>query len=230
MPLAALPPTRVARWSLLERLLERWFPSPRGASGVDERELRAAEARLGRALPAALREWYLGFGARGDVWALQDELVGPDRLDVDDDVLVFAVENQGVVQWGLRVDEGDDPPVMVSEEEGWVVESPTTSAFALHFALLNVKWSKAVAYRANGQAPDEALAAIAERLPRLPFQELHWPAWPTRFFGTDDVLVETNGDSWIWVSARTAEALREVDRIVRDAGMAEWETYEEAEG
>lgn len=185
---------------------------------------------MGRALPAALREWYLGFGARGDVWALQDELVGPDRLDVDDDVLVFAVENQGVVQWGLRVDEGDDPPVMVSEEEGWVVESPTTSAFALHFALLNVKWSKAVAYRANGQAPDEALAAIAERLPRLPFQELHWPAWPTRFFGTDDVLVETNGDSWIWVSARTAEALREVDRIVRDAGMAEWETYEEAEG
>lgn len=155
----------------------------------------------------------------------------PHELAVDHDVLIFCIENQGVVRWGIRLEDlaADDPPVIVSDPAGgkaWFIESPTTSAFAIQFALLNAKWC--AAHGANGQGTDEAFAAIERCYARLPFADMHWPASPTRFYGSDQLLIETNGNTWIWASARSEQALGQVDSIVRAAGMDGWEVYEGA--
>jgi hypothetical protein len=228
---ATLPETRSERWALLARVIAHWFPAWRGGQGVRGADLLLLEQHLGRPLPAALREWYERQGARADVWSLQDTfLMRP--LQIDRDVVVVGVENQAVVRWGIRLEDlsADDPPIVVSDPDGatsWLVESPTTSAFAIQLAFLNVKWSRAVSYRANGQGTDEALVAIDRGYPRLPCGDIHWPAWPTRMYSRDDIVIETNGDTWIWASARSPEALTELDAVVREAGMQQWESYED---
>jgi hypothetical protein len=229
--ISELPASRSDRWKLLDAFLERWFTAPRGHQGVGASELRLAEQRLGLSLPAAFREWYERYAARENVWSLQDTLRTPHQLNVEHGALVFCVENQSVVQWGIQLEEltREDPPVVVSDPAGgttWLVESPSTSAFAATFAVMNVKWSEAVRYRANGAGTAEAFVAIEERYSRLPFQDLNWPAWPTRFYGSDDLVLETHADSWIWASARSRSALAELDAIVRAAGMDAWEAYE----
>lgn len=228
----ALPASRQERWALLGEFLDRWFLAERRSDAVDHAELVLAEQRLGLSLPAALREWYERYGALHDVWSLQDTLWVPGDLRVERGVLTFCIEAQGVVRWGIRLDElaKEDPPVVISDPSGgsaWLVESPTTSAFAVQFAVVNAKWSTAVRYRANGPSTAEVLDAIERSYARMPFPDLHWPSWPTRLFGTDDVIVETNADPWIWVTARSQSALAEVDALVRGAGMDGWEAYEQ---
>ena len=186
-----------------------------------------AEQRLGVTLPAALRNFYLRYGSRREVWSLQDTLWMPNEIRVERGVLAFCIENQGVVRWGIRLDDlrTDDPPVVVSDPEGrseWLTECTTLSGFALQFALLNVKWSDTVRYRANGQGKDEAFDAIETSYTRIPVPDLHWPANPTRFYGNDHVIIETEASTWIWASARTQAALDELSATV-EANTDSWE-------
>lgn len=228
---AELPVERSARWNILDRFLGQWWQAPpAGQGGVSALDLTRAEKRLGLVLPPAFCEWYACCGARQDVWSVQDSLFTPRELRLDRDVLLFAAENRGVVGWGIRLEDlgADDPPVVVSDHKGghtWFIESPTTSGFALQFAVLNVKRSPGARYSANGQAVIDALLAIDDSYPRLPFPELHWPSWPTRLYGDDDIVIETQAETWIWASARSREALSRVDALVRRAGMNAWESY-----
>src|SRR5439155_8456508 len=84
--------------------------------GCDDDELRAAEARLGLPLPVSLRQAYALIGKRDDLTRVQDRLLPPAKLRIDDtgEVLVFRVENQNVAQWGvpLRVVSEPDPPLV----------------------------------------------------------------------------------------------------------------------
>lgn len=212
---------------LLDALLAKWFRAP--TDGIPTPDLAVAEERLGRSLPVALREWYARYGARTDVWSRQDRLLKPCELKVERDVLIFAIENQGVVTWGIRLEDlkSDDPPVFVSDQNGkdWLIESPTTSAFAIQYALMNVKWCGGK-HSANGEGTDGAFAAIAESYPRIPVAEMHWPTPPTCFYGNDEIIIETNGDTWIWATAQTQEALAQLDALVRDAGMDDWVLYD----
>lgn len=222
-----LPPSREERWDLLGAFVGAWFPPPQTAVAVDRAELDGAERRLALRLPPALREWYERLGARADVWSLQDRLLSPSEVQVVDGVLTFGIENQGVVRWGIRV--GDlgtaDPPVVVSDPAGtgsWVLESETTTAFALQFAVLNAKWSGAVRHHANGQGNEQAFETIERTYPRLPFLDAHWPPYPTRFYGYDDLIIEAQAHDWLWVTARSWTALEAVDALLRHAGMT-WE-------
>lgn len=178
----ALPVDREARWALLGKLLDHWFRASPNPAGVPVTDLVLAEKRLGRSLPPALCEFYARYGARKDIWGPQDSLYTPEQLRIERDVLILCVENQGVVEWGIRVQDLalEDPPVVVSDSQGdkaWLVESATTSGFAIQFALMSVKW--AAPHSANGQGTDEAFAAIERRYARLPF-ELHWPVFGRR--------------------------------------------------
>jgi hypothetical protein len=115
------------------------------------------------------------------------------------------------------------PTVLPPRRAGnWIVESESTSAFAIHFALCNAKWSSALACSADGPATDETLRAVEGRYPRLPFADMHWPARPTRLYGEDDLIIESQAETWLWVSARTSRAFQEAEQILRAAGMP-WE-------
>lgn len=92
------------------------------------------ERRLGRALPASLREWYgcadaceiLAVHSNDDLPVPLEELGRPEvdwetgvRRDlVTEGFLVFGHENQGVCTWALRLDGSEDPPVVVSFDSG----------------------------------------------------------------------------------------------------------------
>jgi hypothetical protein len=220
---SALPEDRESRWALLDRVLSRWFhPSPE-LGGVAEGEVARCEARLGFRLPEALREWQLRCGARDDVWCLQDNFLKPADLRMGRDVLVFCRENQNVVQWGIERTSLNlpDPPVLVSDlsdPKAWFEESDTTSRFALQFAALNAKWSDLPRFRANFDLSDDVAAAFEDSLPRLPFPDLHFPPFPTRILGNEDLVVELDSNAWVWVAALTSEAFATARAIVQDAG------------
>jgi hypothetical protein len=218
----ALPPDRDARWDLLTNLIAAWYRTPLHDDGYAAAELDAAEARLGTQLPAALREWYGLAGRRTDIHSRQDTLYSPSQLYLDSDVLVFMVENQSVVRWGISAAAlgNDDPPVLVEsvdKSDVWLRESPTISEFAVSWFLFCLKWSDDVHW-VNGGAAPEALAMVERTYRRLPLTELHWPEFPTRFFAAENAVLETNDENWIWLSATSADALREHGSLLVKSG------------
>jgi hypothetical protein len=100
--------------------------------GHSEAELRAAELRLGRPLPAALREHYLLFGKQRYGRA-HDRLLEPSALRIERGMLFFYEENQAVFHWGLPADDPrDDPPVFQAVDDShddWVEDHDKVSQF-----------------------------------------------------------------------------------------------------
>lgn len=69
--------------------------------GYPPRAVEAAEARLGFAIPDALRDYYLSVG-RHELNRVHNRLRSPNDLEVANGRLVFLEENQCVVYWGVR--------------------------------------------------------------------------------------------------------------------------------
>lgn len=106
---------RAPWWEHLRELTDTFLDRPLGpGDGFTAEELDAAQARLGLVLPVALREAYALFGRRRELTAVQDRFLPPQDLRVENDVLVYRVEAQGVFAWGVRVENlaTDDPPVV----------------------------------------------------------------------------------------------------------------------
>jgi hypothetical protein len=109
------------------------------ADGFSDDEVGRAERRLGIRLPRLLREFYLLAGRRADLNQAHDELVHPDDLQIEDETLVFYVENQAVSIWGVQAQAlgADDPPVVRGDSvEGferrvWGQDFERLSAFLL---------------------------------------------------------------------------------------------------
>ncbi|NEE38294.1 hypothetical protein G3M53_74465, partial [Streptomyces sp. SID7982] len=60
------------------------------------------------------------FGRRPDLTSVQDSLLSPEHLHVDDGALVFRLENQAVAEWAIRQEHltDDDPPVVFRRRDG----------------------------------------------------------------------------------------------------------------
>ncbi|MCA9187475.1 MAG: SMI1/KNR4 family protein [Pirellulaceae bacterium] len=232
-PVESLPETRADRWLALQTLISHWYRPLSEGDGVHAVDLDHAEQTLGISLPMAFREWYVQSGNRSDVWCGQDRLLPPNELSLQDDALIFYVENQGVVRWGIPVESlsSEDPPVVVESVDNaaeWHVENDSLSAFAVQRAVFDIKFSPNCRCWANGAGNAAVLNIIAESVPRLGFPSWHWP-WPgrTEFFGYRDLIVETNGGvDWIWVSSRTELDFQELERLLLPAGIR-WEASSE---
>jgi hypothetical protein len=107
----------------IRSLFRPWQPG----DGYDEATIQAAEARLGVRLPATLRTFYLVWGRREDLTRAWYYLLNPEDLLIRANTLIFWVENQAVVYWGIPREamSEPDPPVVItySGESGWEVES-----------------------------------------------------------------------------------------------------------
>ena len=120
---------------MAQRFLERDLTLEEGCS---EAELRAAEARLGFALPLALHEFYRVAGRSSELNE-HNPLYALGELEVKDDYLPFMVENQAVVFWAVRADACNqaDPLVWQATNEellewfsdGWFSEELPVSRF-----------------------------------------------------------------------------------------------------
>lgn len=165
----SLPSSRDRRWELMKEFLSRWYSPLSPEDGFSEEELAGAERLLGFPLPRALREWYSLAGRREEVWSRQDELLPPEKCYIANGVLVFYVENQSVVRWGVQLSEQghEDPPVVVEDDEApgqWRTENASTSEFALQMLVLSAKWSRGNKCWANGGADEAAVRLIEGRL------------------------------------------------------------------
>ena len=229
-PVETLPETRAERWAALRKLIGQWYRPLNKSDGMPYVELDQAEQSLGVGLPAAFREWYALSGNRSEIWSGQDKLLIPKELSIQDDVLVFYVENQGVVRWGIPVASlsHEDPPVVVEsvdERAKWIIQNDWLSAFALQRLVSDIKFSANSRCWANGSGNAEALNIISESYPRLGFPTWHWPE-ETEFFGHSDLLIETNGTTWIWVSSRTELSFKDLEGLLIPAGIR-WEATSE---
>lgn len=220
-----LPEERDARWRLLDAILERWFPRGEPAS-VSASEIREAERRLGRSLPPALCEWYGSSGARSDVWCVQDRLLAPEELQTKNGFIVFVEENQKCWLRGFPEAEHDasDPPVFISHSmdgKQWESESDSLSRFALQYAMMNLKFADKTKWSANAPVTHAIASAVEVRYRLLPFGVLQTPLLPTRFHGDDDIVIELEGDDWLWATAQDKRSLEQLDELLRTVGI-EW--------
>ena len=112
-----------------------------GDWGYPDDVLENWRGRFG-SVPASLAEYYSTLAAHLQLNHTQDQLVAPSeaegvrfRMDGDDDTeyLVFYVENQAALQWGIhRSDvEADDPNVYVLSEDVWTRSRDTVSEFLI---------------------------------------------------------------------------------------------------
>ncbi|MAG93985.1 MAG: hypothetical protein CMJ48_09575 [Planctomycetaceae bacterium] len=229
-PVLNLPKSRPERWTALRTLIGQWYKPLSDDDGARRTDLDEAEHSLGISLPITLREWYTLAGNRHDVWCAQDQLVRPESLAVRDDVLVFYIENQGVVRWGIPVASLglDDPPVVVEsvdQANHWITENRTLSEFAVQMAVFNIKWSSKNRCWANGVGNSAAFDLIAANYPHFAFPDWYWPCGShTKFYGFGDIIIETNhGTDWIWVATRTESSYQRFCSLLAPAGI-QWES------
>jgi hypothetical protein len=219
---------RGGAWRFVEGFAASWS-TPLGVDdGCPPAELAAVAERLGLPLPAAVREAYTRFGRRPDLTSNQDVLLAPAQLAVDEQVLVFRTENQRCARWGVRVAElaDDDPPVVwrpvgTGEREPW---QPYLDRFSVACVELVLSESLfAGGGLADNRPVDEAAVdQVASRYDRLALPA--YPMWampagpPVRWFGGADVVLRDDGCDWLWMRARTPQALA----AARAAVPGEW--------
>jgi hypothetical protein len=158
-----------ASWDDYDSRLNELFPALAPGDGVPEPEVSEAERRLGLRLPRVLRELYLRAGRRDDINRPFNRLVAPGALSVHGGVLAYYEENQGVVVWGVRLEDAvqDDPPVVVSANESeasWEPDHEHLSGF-----LTTMLYWQAV----NGGLPYVGVAAIDET--EISAVRSYWP-------------------------------------------------------
>jgi hypothetical protein len=225
-PLLTLPSHRSDRWKLVREIIRQWYPEDCSKLGLPTgmRPITAPPVAC-----TAIQEWHAIVRESPGIWCQQDHLFGASGDWRRGDYLTIAVENQATAYWGIPRNqlEENDPPVFLDGGNGkWELENATTSEFALAWLISCIKWSRFNCGWANGQVNGSELRAILEHAPRLALSDWRWPAAPTRFYGTFNVIVETNNEQgdciWLWVSARKKTAYQKLQQIASGAGV-EWE-------
>jgi hypothetical protein len=216
----------------LRRFTELWSTRLDESSGCDDQELTAAEHRLGLTLPAAVREGYALLGRRDDLTNNQDTLLRPDQLHFDEtgQALVFRVENQAVAYWGIVVEDLrlDDPPVIFQLDAPRGAPQPWRR-FLDRFSLACVEMvltEHRSDYHDNRESDQAALGLLERHYTRLAMPD--YPLWagtdypmsagpaesPVCWFSGRDVLIRDDSRQWMWVVARTPEALQAVRHTI----------------
>jgi hypothetical protein len=217
-PLQSLPATRHDRWTLLDSLISRWHRPCDESTGFTLDDIRDAERSLGVAVPTALAEWYCASGLRRSVWSRQDEFRPPDRLYFHNDALIFYVENQGVVKWGIPTSDRapDDPPVVVESVDDadiWIPQTENVSKFAIYMFAYTLAFADGDSW-VYGFARSPLVETIMSQFPVLDFPSTWWTQ--TRLFGFEDLVVAIDGTDHVHACALSSAALAAFNTLTAD--------------
>jgi hypothetical protein len=199
-------------WRFVRRFAARYAGRRIGpGDGWDEEELRAAEARLGARLPAALRAAYALVGRRDELTRVQDRLVTPAWSAAEDPgrVLVFRMENQGVTRWGVPLEAvaEPDPPVVFEApgERSWRPYLDRVSVACVEMVLSEWLLGGDPGCADSRELDDASLSLLAARFRRLPLPD--YPFWPDpdgdppRWFDAPGAVLREDAGTWLWVRA-----------------------------
>jgi hypothetical protein len=216
-----------------------------------------AEARIGRRLPAAVRDWYVREDAcailhtysNGDPPVSLEDLGrslrastphGKPRDLAPEGLLHIRTENQGVCVWAVRLDDGDNPAVVVSYDrddlDEWLPQADTFSDYIFsgiwdYGLALASKW---LIQAQNGTLTEGTLDGLRSRF-RESVRTYNWPGDDQYRFEGDGhrLLIWSGGSQADWFLAADHEAsLAEAARTVwhwDDVGKAFWSNTDEGE-
>ena len=233
------------------KLLNIAPPTSRNAVEV----LDAVEARIGRKLPASVREWYSLDGAcellrqySNDDWPLEVREFGLPRTDthgggphdlLERDLVVFRYENQAVCAWAFGLDGTNDPPVYVdvdSQFQKWTKCAPTFSehlyAWMWDYALVLTK--DLLVQAQNRPISDAALDFLKANFAVGP-ETYGWPGHTQYRYSNADqriLIWASEGQADWWLTADGEESLRRLIETVRhcdQVGQSLWSNSERAE-
>jgi hypothetical protein len=205
-------------FEFIEWFAREWLTPLRDGDGCTAEQVAIVEDRLGLRLPASMVTFYRLLGWRNDLTRNQDTLIFLQSLRVVDGALVYRIENQACVSWGVRVAdlEVDDPPVVFCEGYGdgkpWRPFLDSFSLAAVGMVLEESLFGRA-GLHASLPVDDVAqivrLEAVCER---LPFPD--YPAWwqpevpqAARWFTRPGALIREDSRTWLWVLARDSASL-----------------------
>jgi hypothetical protein len=198
--------------------------------GYGQDVLQSVEDHLGVRLPAALREAYLVLGKRTDLTAVQDPLLPPGRLRVDEaeGVIVFRRENQGCAEWGVAPADPwnpEDPPVRVRPDgRPWEPFAARMSLACAEMVLSEVLLG--ARFMAMCDASGEPGAAAAQSA----YQRVALPEYPlwcdtavtSRWFAAPGKLLRVDGQGpYCWLVA-AGQAHRDLKAIC-EAIPGDWQ-------
>ena len=193
----------------LERFLVRWYGPP------DQAAARPPNGPI--AVPCPLQDYYELTSRWSRPLAVQNHLLGPDEVQVQDGKLVFWVENQGVWVWACDR-AGDDPLVFDRENEPGAPWQPTGAAlseFLLQVAVFEAVMGARLFAAGAGLTPGQLDAALAPLRP-LPMSAWHWPAGEHRLYAGPGLLAFAGPNPRPGETAQTATE-RELFLAAQDA-------------
>lgn len=227
--LASLPLAPAEMFALHQEVIEAWWSSIGDLDGCTSQELIEAERRVGVPLPGPLRAILSLYGGREDLMGLQDPLLAPGALRVEDGTLVFQEENQHCVLWGVAVErlEDPDPPVVFQDSNAagdgsWRPYQERLSVHLFESSLNELMIaSKNSVFR---EADDDSVEVISNSLVRVGIPDhVFWAepeGEPVKWFAGIELLVRIDGGAMLWACARSAKRLE----IVRNLVPRGWET------
>jgi hypothetical protein len=176
-------------------MAQRLFPRLGKRDGDPEGELKAAEKRLGFALPGELRAMYRLAGRRHDLHGAHDRLVLPKKLIMVNTALVFYEENARVAAWAIRVSDIElpDPPVVTANNEPPYAWKPDHDAVS-QFFLTELLWTHANTDPCCVLDSSPALVSrVRAQCEEIPLEGCHWNVLGC--FGKGGVIVIVRGAS-----------------------------------
>jgi hypothetical protein len=211
-------------------------------------ELDRVEKRIGRKLPASVREWYSIDGAcrimreysNDDPPIPVNELGSPRRdtrgggpVDlISRNLVPFRYENQAVCIWAFRIDGTDDPPVEVDLNTYFRTWTPCGVSFSQHLYASTWDFACVLTRELLVQAQNRPLTTSA-----LGHLQSHFTSGPTTFgwpghtqyrFNHNDkrilIWASDRQADW-WLSADNEESLGELLSDIRSCdsvGKAMW--------
>lgn len=193
------------RWEKLNQFIALWHRPLVPEDGYSSEEITAVEAELAIRFPDALREWYLAAGRWYQLLQVQDYQLELDELDLDEDTLVFQVENQEVCIWSVHQEDFDKPDPPVYDEENEAVQSERLSDFLLCSVIKETAWA-CCEETVTGQGK-AGLFTVLDSNFTLWFADSDFE----RYYATDDAIAiagqDPEGGTWIMLSAKTQDAL-----------------------
>jgi uncharacterized protein (TIGR02996 family) len=225
-----LPERRIERWRLVEEFIDTWHKPLKPGDGASEEELRATEESLGFRLPTALREWYALAGKREDIWTIDEGALhelsqlraDATQFNIHEEAIIFFSMGNGQEAWGIRWQDlgREDPPVFAFYQPGQV--SATVTEFAIMALVTNFIYQPILKW-AYFPPNDPAFHEIASKFQKCAVPSFCHPGGPVPVYeGVDifvqtgaDIIVDMNGNSSLFVAARTEAAYQQLSEELR---------------
>ncbi|XYI02729.1 SMI1/KNR4 family protein [Sorangium sp. So ce1128] len=197
--------------ALIESIMAIAFGVRRPEDGCTEADIRAAEQRLGLALPEALRNYLATAGRHRGMMHADFHMLPPDELRLAGDCLIFCEENQYVAEWGIQAaDRGFANPRVsgrARNTETWYSEASRLSGFLIHVATWQAVISMPECSRC--ELPEKNLKALEPLLEYIGDKKLRSGGHRISFIDRSNALLATYlyNSGTLYVGAARPEAL-----------------------